>query len=113
MLSPDDITIRPPEPYVPLPTETLTLPLVPEVAEPVLKTIEPVLPSVDVPDFIEMLPLTPDAPASALNTLNAPLLVADPKPDIIETDPPDMLVLSPACKSLAVLQQRTHQMNKV
>ena len=80
MLSPADITTRPPAPIVPLPTTTLILPLVPLVDEPVRTTIDPVLPSDDVPVFNEIPPLTPDVPASAERNVNAPLLVAVPNP---------------------------------
>ncbi len=56
----------------------LTLPLVPDVADPVRNKIEPLLPLDVVPVFMDKLPLVPLTPASLVKTVNAPLLLALP-----------------------------------
>ena len=63
---------------LPLPATTLTLPPVPDVAEPVRSTIAPLLPFDVVPVVKDSEPLTPFSPASAVRMLKTPLDVARP-----------------------------------
>ena len=70
--------MRPPAALLPLPTMTLTLPPVPDVADPVRITIAPLLPLLAVPVLICKEPLTPVPPALDVRNVNAPLLVERP-----------------------------------
>jgi hypothetical protein len=91
--------MRAPADVSPLPTVTLIVPDVPDVDEPVRRTIDPVLPLDEVPDFNDKPPLTPFAPPSEVRTVNAPLLRTEPKPVVIDIEPPDIDVLSPASRT--------------
>ena len=73
VLSPELRTTLAPTKLVPLPAITLTLPLVPPVADPERITIDPELPSDEVPDFNDNDPLVPLEPASDVSNENAPL----------------------------------------
>jgi hypothetical protein len=59
VLSPPEIEILPPGPYLPLPRTTLILPEAPPVADPDLNTIAPLLPADVVPVEKERVLLTP------------------------------------------------------
>ena len=74
----------------------LILPPAPDVAVRVKSTIDPLLPLEALPDFIVRLPLVPLVSASAVRTLNDPLLAYLPYPELIDTEPPVISVLSPA-----------------
>ena len=78
VLSPLDTVTRPPAALSPLPTTTLRLPLVPEVADPVRRTTEPLLPSLLVPVLRDTEPLTPSTPACSVRNVKEPLDVTLP-----------------------------------
>ena len=80
VLSPARSTSWPPDALTPAPTTILTLPPVPLSADPDRTTTEPLLPTLPVPVFRWRPPLTPAVPAATVAKLNAPLLVALPKP---------------------------------
>jgi hypothetical protein len=79
---------------VPLPTETLILPDVPDCADPVVRATEPELPLEEDPERIARLPLTPSDPLFAVCILNEPLLVIE-APDVREMEPPVKSPLPP------------------
>jgi len=88
VLSPLERVMRPPEPVLPELINMLTLPLVPDRAEPARTTMDPLLPLEEVPDLKLRLELVPTIPASGVCSENAPLLVDVPLPEPRETEPP-------------------------
>ena len=94
VLSPAEITIRPPASVSPLCTVTLMLPDVPLAALIVFTATDPLLPLEPLPDCIDKLPLVPYVPASSVVIVNEPLLVVV-DPDCSKTEPPVAVVPSP------------------
>jgi hypothetical protein len=94
--SPALTVTRPPVVFEPTPTITLTLPAAPLPPVPVRNAIHPDKPFVESLVSIVIVPLWPFWPAFAVRMLKAPLDVAVPKPDTIDTAPPVFAVAVPA-----------------
>ncbi len=88
LLRPASINTVPPIPLVPLPTLATTAPPRPPVEAPDPRERLPLFPPPTVPELKVSLPLAPAPPPFDVKTLNIPLLVVVPSPELTRINPP-------------------------